>query len=76
MTCPLCSGPAVKAIYMGAPMRLCTDEDCRCAWGIGSWLAAYIPVGTEDERGDDAFAFFIYEGWYLPALYRWLLAEE
>lgn len=69
VACPLCGGDTHKMIYLGLPGRLCADEGCCCVSG----LAAYAPPIASDTPEGPAFAFMIYEGSYLPALWHWLV---
>jgi hypothetical protein len=71
MACPLCGSDASKVIYCGLPMRLCDSGDCNCTFGVWAWVAAYLPIATEDGE----FAFMTYDGWYLPALWAWLKGD-
>lgn len=72
MSCPLCKSDAHKVIYFGLPMRLCADDNCNCLFGFWSTLANWLPIASEDERGEPAFAFMSYEGSYVAALWAWL----
>ena len=65
MKCPLCSRPGEKVIYAGFPMKLCTDNECRCLWGFWSFIPHVSFNGF----------FFTYEGSYLPALWTWLTGD-
>jgi len=60
--CPLCGAESDKVIYMGLPMRFCSDEYCNCLWGFWSWIPIMWFNGV----------FMTYEGYYLPALMHWL----
>jgi hypothetical protein len=74
MICPLCESPDVaKVIYVGFPMRLCENAECGCLHGPWSFIAQWLPIVSEDEDGEPAWAFFVYEGWYPRALLAWLL---
>lgn len=66
LKCPLCGGPSDKVLYAGLPMRLCRNEECRCGWGLGSWLTFIFFNGY----------FFVYQGSYWKALWRWLTEES
>lgn len=68
--CPLCAGPTDKVVFLGMPGRLC--EACACLTGLAGWAAWALPITTYDEDGEEAFAFMVYDGAYLPALWRWL----
>jgi hypothetical protein len=77
MTCPLCgSNDVAKAIYLGLPVRLCEQDGCLCVHGFWSFIVEWVPVVSEDEHGDAAWAFFTYEGWYPVALVAWLVGAE
>ncbi len=68
--CPACGGSTVKALYLGAPLRLCEDETCGCAWGLGADLVALFPVTTDSLEPQWAFA--VYDGPWPIALFHWL----
>jgi|TARA_Y100000310_G_C20691033_1_gene822208 hypothetical protein len=67
MKCPGCDNESNKAIYMGFPLRLCTNEDCLTLFGFWSWIMDIVPFNGW---------FYIYEGNYFIALYYWLLDKE
>ena len=69
-TCPTCGAGSIKAIYMGAPLRLCEDETCETGWGLGRELLGLVPV----ETADGGFMFWTYDGPYPLALVSWLMA--
>lgn len=71
-TCSACGEEAAKVIYLGLPMRLCLDGACSSLTGFWSFVAEWLPIVTEDEYGEPEFAFMVYEGAYLPALWCWL----
>jgi hypothetical protein len=74
--CPQCEGAAYKVIFMAAPMMLCSADQCSTLFGFWSWLAAIFPIATEDDYGEPAWAFMVYEGsGYLKALWHWLTAD-
>lgn len=60
--CPSCGAKGFKVIYLGLPMKLCSDESCSCLWGFFSSAAFLSHNGF----------FLPYEGSYLIALYHWL----
>jgi hypothetical protein len=67
--CPQCrNDQAQKVVYLGLPMRLC---DCSCLFGFWAFVAEWVPIGDDD--GD--FAFLVYKGRYLPALWRWFRGD-
>jgi len=68
MKCPLCGEDAKKVIYLGFPMKLCSDDGCSCLWGFWSW--------APELWSDGCFAFMQYDGWYLPALWHWLFGND
>ena len=63
--CPRCDCEAHKVIYLGLPMKLCSDEPCRCLWGFWSWVPVLWFNG----------GFMEYEGSYWPALWHWLFGN-
>lgn len=65
--CPLCESDYVKVIYYGMPMRLCEKETCSCLFGFWSFIADHLPFNG---------FLYVYEGRYLPALWRWLVDGE
>lgn len=71
MSCKLCGSPLLKVIYMGLPGKLCENDDCCALHG----LAAYAPPVATDTYEGPMFAFMVYEGSYLSALYHWLKGE-
>lgn len=63
--CPLCGMFAFKAIYAGLPLRMCSDDQCCCAWGPGTWAMSLFSNG-------EGWALMPYEGSYLRALWHWV----
>lgn len=76
MNCPRCGTSAWRVIYLGLPMWLCPDDGCVTVFGFWSRVTAWLPIASYDEHGQPAFAFMPYEGWYLPALWLWLMGAE
>lgn len=74
-TCGVCGHEAAKVIYFGLPMRLCLDSECSGLTGMCARLAGWLPIASEGEDGEPAFAFMAYEGRYLPALWAWLKGD-
>lgn len=71
-TCPGCGGRADKVIYLGLPMRLCSDVDgCACLSGFWSFVAFAFPI-----HDGEHFAFMVYDGSYWSALRVWLMGES
>lgn len=56
---------AKKVIYMGFPMKLCTD--CHTLWGFWWFILILFPWSMDGE-----FAFMTYKGSYWLALWYWL----
>lgn len=73
--CPLCGSDGSRVLFMGAPMWLCSNENCNCVYGFWSWVAELFPVVTDTEDGP-MFKFMSYEPPYLLALLRWLIGKE
>ena len=73
--CSRCESPMKKAIYTGLPLRICGNEECCFASGIGAWLIGRIPL-SKNERENGGWCLMHYEGSYLAALYRWLFFNE
>lgn len=67
VTCPSCGEHALKVLYLGAPMKLCSSERCSTLWGMFSWLAVCLPVSI-----NGYWAFYVYSCGYPRALWRWL----
>ena len=61
-SCDICGEFNHKMIYMGAPMKICANDDCRNLSGFWSW----IPLIHFDGH------IMIYTGDYLGALKDWL----
>lgn len=61
-TCPLCEEIAFRVIYMGFPMKACSNEECSLMWGFWDFIL-------------DLFGFdgnlMVYECNYFRALYLW-----
>lgn len=68
--CFRCGGPGYKVLYKGLPLRMCDCGNCVFA----GWLKLRIfdRLWAIDHDG----YFFRYEGWYLPALVRYLRAAR
>ncbi len=62
--CPRCRSAPTKVIYMGAPMKLCSDYACSTLWGFWS----FVPVHVVPFNG----VFLSYEQSYWRALWHWL----
>lgn len=60
--CPDCGKPALKAIYLGLPVKICSDDKCALLWGLFSFVCELHFNGY----------FFIYEESYFKALIEWL----
>lgn len=71
-----CGAEPYRVIYMGFPMWLCSDDECNQVWGFWSRMADLLPIASEDDYGQPAFAFMPYDGWYLPALWMWLFGAN
>jgi len=66
LKCPKCGEPNVmKVLYVGLPMRLCSNENCTLGWGLGSYATLVFFNGY----------FIQYTGSYWRALWRWLAGE-
>ena len=52
----------MKVIYMGIPVRLCSNEMCSTVFGPWAWLMNLVPFNGW---------FFLYNGPYLKALWQW-----
>ena len=63
--CPRCSEESAKVIYMGFPMRLCSDDECNTLWGFWSWVPLPWFNGC----------FLEYEGSYWAALWHWMFGD-
>jgi hypothetical protein len=74
--CPLCGFPAMKAMYLGLPLRLCVREACSGAWGLGADAAVWCPVTTEDDDGEPSWKFVTYRGPWVLAAARWAVLGE
>lgn len=61
--CPLCDSEALKAIYAGIPVLLCSNRGCNCVWGFWSKAMNLFPFNGW---------FLIYTGSYFHALWHWL----
>ena len=72
MNCPLCGKQYRKALYMGMPLRICEDESCSCAQGIGLWFMTHVPLISPEENERREWALFFYEGSYVKALWSYL----
>lgn len=59
MNCPVCKDESFKVIYMGFPMKMCSDDACRCVHGFFSPIMGFIPFNG---------VMFKYEGNYLKGL--------
>jgi hypothetical protein len=57
----------MKVIYMGLPLRLCSDDLCNCVFGFWSWVMEVVPFNG---------IFMVYTSSYLPALWHWLSATQ
>jgi hypothetical protein len=68
--CPACGAESTKAIYTGFPMNFCLEDDCHTVWGIWSWIPVAFPVDPE------GFAFYLFHGAYVIALYHWLKGDD
>lgn len=68
LNCPECGADADKVIFLGLPMKLCREESCSTLRGFWSDFAVWFPVSADGE----SFAFTVYEGSYLKALWHWL----
>lgn len=71
MECPLCGSEGNRVIYLGLPMKFCSDGSCGCLWGLWSFVAEYVPISD-----GECFAFAIYDGSYLRALWHWLQPSD
>ena len=67
--CPLCGEPVLKAIFAGLPLKMCSNDDCQCAWGLGTVAMNLMSNGA-------GWALFIYPGSYWVALYHWLSGDK
>lgn len=67
-TCPLCGAPPDKLMYLGLPMKLCSDERCSCLWGFWSFVAVHCQLN------DGGWMFVTYDR-YWPALWAWLTGK-
>lgn len=76
MNCPACQSEAVKVIYFGLPMKLCSDPQCCCLFGALSWVATVLPIPSTNEYGEPGWGFLAYEGGYLRALWHWLSGPQ
>lgn len=67
MTCPTCKAAPIKVIFMGFPMKLCSEFYCSTIWGFWSFILDILPITT-----GGMWAFLGYEGRYLSALWYWM----
>lgn len=76
VVCPACNGIAHRVIFMAAPMKVCSDEQCGTLFGFWSFMAELFPVVSTDHHGEPAWAFMVYEGsGYLTALWHWIRGD-
>jgi hypothetical protein len=71
MKCPACGSEAMKVLYLGLPMKLCSNESCNCLFGFFSRVAVWIPISD-----GECFCFLGYEGSYWKALWHWLTCTD
>ena len=65
--CPACGKNQLKVIYAGFPMKLCENNKCSTLTGFWSFIPTYIlPFNGW---------FYVYEGSYIKALWKWLKGE-
>jgi len=72
MICPNCGKQGVKVIASAMPMKLCTT--CYTLWGFWSDIYTFL-VAPIEGMFNDGFAFMIYEGSYLGALWDWVRGD-
>jgi hypothetical protein len=75
-TCPTCEQPAAKVIAAGMPMKLCQNENCNTVFGEPFCSIYIYCVAPIEGMFNDEFAFLIYEGSYLKALWDWFMTED
>lgn len=66
--CPACGKKTEKVLYMGVPMRLCTDKvKCSTVFGFWAFIMFIVPFNG---------MFLVYEGSYFSALWHFLKGVE
>lgn len=77
MNCPMCGKTYLKALYIGFPLRICSDPLCGCAEGWPAlWLMEHMPLLTPEENEQGGWALFVYEGNYFQGLYQFLFGKD
>lgn len=65
MKCDYCDNEMEKVIYLGLPMRLCSNEECNTVCGFWTFVLDFYFDGY----------FYYYEGNYLRALWDWFTED-
>jgi len=75
----MCSGPAVKVMAWGLPMKMCDDDDddVSCACLFGFWSTLYVNFCSPIEGFFSGhFTFMHYSGSYIEALICYLFHDH